>query len=70
MQALMIGAKRLMRARDGRRSRIIAKITEALTVYEGIVKATEAYAAANTGQQDRLDASSAMPRSFWSRRSS
>ena len=46
IQALMIGAKRLMRAQTAEKPDL-AKITEALTVYEGIAKAMEAYAEAN-----------------------
>lgn len=46
IQALMIGAKRLSRVQSADKPDL-AKITEALTVYEGIVKATEAYAEAN-----------------------
>jgi len=48
IQALMIGAKRLMRAQTAEKADI-AKITEALTVYEGIAKAAESYAEVNTG---------------------
>jgi hypothetical protein len=48
IQALMIGAKRLMRAQTAEKTDV-AKITEALTVYEGIAKAAESYAEVNTG---------------------
>lgn len=50
IQALMIGAKRLSKAQTAEKADL-AKITEALTVYEGLVKATEGYAEANPGSK-------------------
>ncbi len=50
IQALMMRAKRLMRAESAEKPEI-AKITEELAAYEEIAKATEDYASANKGSK-------------------
>lgn len=54
VQALMISAKRLMRAHSAKPPEL-AKIAETLADYEGIATATESYAAAN--KEDKIDSS-------------